>query len=83
MKFVIFLLVVLFLSIILKNFIKEEFISYQTYPNTIYQKWNTGSQPLNYYDYPIYRKPFRTGFVYDQSYPYPHKNSLGFELLNN
>ena len=83
MKFVIFLLVVLFLSIILKKFIKEEFISYQTYPNTIYQKWNTGSQPLNYYNYPIYRKPFRTGFVYDQSYPYPHKNSLGFELSNN
>ena len=55
---------------------KEEFIPYQTY-QILFIKWNTGSQPLNYYNYPIYRKPYRTGFVYDQSYPYPHKNSLG------
>ena len=78
-----FLLIILLSSIILKQLIKEDFIPYQTYPKTIYQKWRSGSQPLNYYNYPIYRKPYRTGFVYDQSYPYPIKNSLGFELSNN
>jgi len=74
------LLGILLISIILKKFVKEDFMSYQTYPNTIYQKWRSGSQPLNYYNYPIYRKPYRQGFVYEQSYPYPHQNSLGFEL---
>lgn len=66
----------------LLNYNKENFKMYQTYPNTIYSKWRTGSEPLNYYNYPIYRKPYRQGFVFNQSYPIQHLNSLGFELSN-
>ena len=76
---IILLVIILVRKLISNDLINEKFIPYQTYPKTIYQKWNSGSQPLNYYNYPIYRKPYRTGFVYDQSYPFPHKNSLGFE----
>ena len=83
MNKILFLIMIILISIILKSLNKEDFIPYQTYPNSIYQKWRTGSQPLNYYNYPIYRKPYRQGFVYNQSYPYPHKNSLGFELSTN
>lgn len=82
MNKILILTIFLIIIISLKNFIKEDFTTYQTYPNTIYQKLRTGSQPLNYYNYPIYRKPYRQGFVYNQSYPYPHLNSLGFELSN-
>ena len=74
------LFIILIVIIVLQKFVREDFIPYQTYPKTIYQKWRTGSQPLNYYNYPIYRKPYRDGFVYEQSYPFPHYNSLGFEL---
>jgi hypothetical protein len=76
------LFIVLLIIMILQNFIKEEFSMYQTYPNTLYQKYYTGSQPLNFYNYPIYRKPYRSGFVINQSYPTPHLNSLGFQLNN-
>lgn len=77
---ILILLTVLLISIILKKYMKEDFVAYQSNPNTIYQKWRTGSQPLSFYNYPIYRKPYRNGFVFDQSYPFPYKNSLGFEL---
>ena len=73
---------IIYLILLIPVFINlnESFVPYQANPNTIYSKWYTGTQPLNFYNYPIYRKPYRDGFKISQSYPYPHYNSLGFQL---
>ena len=74
LKNIIILLVFIFIVSIF-SIDNEQFVPYQTLPNSIYKYWRTGSQPLNYYNLPIYRKPYRTPFKYYQSYPYPHRST--------
>ena len=76
------LIAIILISVAFPLYLKENFVPYISNDGTIYKKWYTGSQPLNYYNYPIYRKPYRNGFKVYQSYPVPHYNSLGFQLDN-
>ena len=55
----------------------EKFAPYRTLIGTDLEKWRTGSTPMSrYYSYPAYRKPYRNGFKFYKSYPYPHMASI-------
>lgn len=45
---------------------------WQDYTLKPYNYVLSGSDPLYFYRYDRYRKPYRCGFKFFQSYPYPH-----------
>jgi hypothetical protein len=51
----------------------ESFQDYQLYP---YGEVYSGNDPLYFYNYNRYRKPYRWPFKYYSSYPYPHMSPL-------
>jgi uncharacterized protein YxeA len=51
------------------NEVKEEFTTYNIEP---YNYKTTGANPLSFYNYPRYRKPYRYGFKFYSSYPVPY-----------
>lgn len=48
---------------------KEGFIPYTYGP---FNYMTTGSDPLSFYMYPIYRKPYMYPYQFVTNYPYPH-----------
>lgn len=50
--------------------------NFQSYKMSPYGEVYTGSDPLYFYSYPRYRKPFRWPYQYHSSYPYPHMSPL-------
>ena len=61
----------------------EKFVPYRTMPLTKFEKWRTGSTPIDeMYIHPIYRQPFRDGYYFHSSFPYPHMTNLGTSLGN-
>ena len=51
------------------NEVKEEFTTYNIEP---YNYKTTGANPLSFYNYPRYRKPYRYPFKFYSSYPIPY-----------
>jgi hypothetical protein len=51
----------------------EYFQDYQLSP---YGEVYSGNDPLYFYNYNRYRKPYRWPFKYYSSYPYPHMSPL-------
>jgi len=49
--------------------IKENFETYSYGP---YNYMDTGSDPLTFYKYPIYRNPYMYPYKFYSSYPYPY-----------
>lgn len=49
---------------------------FQDYKLCPYGEVYSGSDPLYFYNYDRYRKPYRWPFKYHSSYPYPHMNPL-------
>jgi hypothetical protein len=45
---------------------------FETYTFGPYNYKTTGSDPLTFYQYPTYRKPFQYPYQYYSSYPYPY-----------
>ena len=68
-------LLILLLSIIglSLGYHSEFFQDYKLYP---YGEVYSGSDPLYFYHYNRYRKPYRWPFKYYSSYPYPHMSPL-------
>ena len=52
-----------------KEDVKEDFTTYNIEP---YNYKTTGANPLVYYNYPRYRKPYRYPFKFYSSYPVPY-----------
>lgn len=52
---------------------KENFQNYKMNP---FGEVKTGNDPLYFYNYNRYRKPYRWPFRYYSSYPYPHMSPL-------
>lgn len=51
----------------------ELFQDYKLFP---YGEVYSGNDPLYFYNYNRYRKPYRWPFKYYSSYPYPHMSPL-------
>lgn len=49
--------------------LKEEWTNYNQAP---FDYVKTGSDPINFYIKPIYRKPYRYPYKFHSSYPYDH-----------
>lgn len=66
-----YLLVLLIIIILFFVFNKniEHWQNYRLYP---YHYVYSGSDPLYFYRKDRYRKPYMDGFLFYQSYPYPH-----------
>lgn len=68
-------LIVLFLGICGLSFgYKNEL--FQDYKLLPYGEVYSGNDPLYFYNYNRYRKPYRWPFKYYSSYPYPHMRPL-------
>ena len=72
---VIVLLVVIGISILIYKDKYEHFVPYYQQKTN---RWSTGADPLSYYEYNIYRKPYRHPFKYQTSYPYPYRKSYPY-----
>ncbi len=46
--------------------------NFQTYFYDPFNYGTTGADPLTFYKYPVYRKPYRYPFQFYSSYPYPY-----------
>ena len=70
---ILFLLLILLIAIcsayLAFNQTQENF---ETYFYDPYGYGSTGADPLTFYKYPIYRKPYRYPFKYYSSFPYPY-----------
>lgn len=53
--------------------IKEKWVDYVLKP---YGYVDSGSDPVHYYRRDRYRKPYREGYKFVQSYPYKHNEPL-------
>ena len=63
--------VILIISVILINS-KFAFETWQDYTLKPYNYIKSGSDPLYFYRYDRYRRPYRDGFKFYQTYPIPH-----------
>ncbi len=50
--------------------------SFETYSYSPFNYLSTGSDPLTFYQYPVYRNPYRYPYKYYSSYPYPYLSYL-------
>ncbi len=70
-----FLIIILIIVLIyfnkdkLLNQVKENF---ETYKRNPYNYYESGSTPMNFYEFPIYRKPYMYPQQFYKSYPLPH-----------
>jgi hypothetical protein len=66
-----FVVLVINISCIYTSYVvyNEKFQDYKLYP---YGEVYSGSDPLYFYKYNRYRKPYRWPYRYYSSYPYPH-----------
>ena len=67
-----FILILIFVVIYLE--INSEY--FQDYKLSPYGEVYSGNDPLYFYNYNRYRKPYRWPFKYYSSYPYPHMSPL-------
>jgi hypothetical protein len=70
-----FILLILFIFIFLIYLYKNEYIPIEHFVPYTYGPYNymtTGVDPLTFYPYPIYRKPYMYPYQFYQSYPSPH-----------
>ena len=71
--FIFYLIIVILLfigvSYLIQPCIKEAFETYSYGP---FNYMDTGSDPLSFYKYPIYRNPYMYPYKFYSSYPYPY-----------
>jgi len=67
----ILLVIIIIISVIYlySSNIKENFETYSYGP---YNYMDSGSDPLTFYKYPIYRNPYMYPYKFYSSYPYPY-----------
>ncbi len=67
----IIIIIILIIGIIYynKDSLKENF---ETYKRNPYNYYESGATPLNFYEFPVYRKPFMYPQQFYKSYPLPH-----------
>ena len=73
-KYYIFLSILILLILVFFFTKKSEY--FQDYQLLPYGEVYTGNDPLYFYNYNRFRKPYMWPFKYFSSYPYPHMNPL-------
>ena len=73
MKYLVPLFILLIVAIELVSSSSEYFQDYKMCP---YGEVYSGNDPLYFYNYNRYRKPYRWPYKYHSSYPYPHMSPL-------
>ena len=66
------LLVILIIFAIIYLYSYNIIESFETYSYGPFNYMDTGSDPLTFYKYPIYRNPYMYPYKYYSSYPYPY-----------
>ena len=66
------LIIILIIITSLYLFSKNTIEKYETYSYGPYNYMTTGADPLVFYKYPIYRKPYMFPYKFYSSYPYPY-----------
>jgi hypothetical protein len=64
----IFLIILLFIYLCSKNVLE----SFETYSYGPFNYMDSGTDPLTFYKYPIYRNPYMYPYKFYSSYPYPY-----------
>lgn len=62
------LIILLFSYLCSKNILE----SFETYSYGPFNYMDSGSDPLTFYKYPIYRSPYMYPYKFYSSYPYPY-----------
>ncbi len=70
--FILLLLIVACIGYLSANCGNHLLEKFETYTYGPFNTQTTGSDPLTFYQYPIYRKPYEYPYQYYSSYPYPH-----------
>ena len=65
---IIILIIIAFFYLFYKNTIE----SFETYAYGPFNYMDSGSDPLTFYKYPIYRNPYMYPYQFYSSYPYPY-----------
>lgn len=72
----ILILIIILIFIILyfnKDFISNKLVeSFETYKRNPYNYYESGATPLNFYEFPTYRKPYMYPQQFYKSYPLPN-----------
>jgi len=71
-KIALLLIIIIFLAIFIDFYINQIRENFETYSYGPYNYMDTGSDPLTFYKYPIYRKPYMFPYKFYSSYPYPY-----------
>lgn len=66
---ILIILIIVCACYLASNQIMENFETYYYDP---FNYGTTGADPLSFYKYPIYRKPYRYPYKYYSSFPYPY-----------
>ncbi len=70
--FIIYLLITISLFIVASYLIMPCIEQFETYSYGPFNYMDTGSDPLSFYKYPIYRNPYMYPYKFYSSYPYPY-----------
>ena len=65
------LLIILLIAYLAFHYSKKK-EHFETYSYGPYNYMDTGSDPLSFYKYPIYRQPYMYPYKFYSSYPYPY-----------
>lgn len=71
-----YILFIVLILLILTSFcylnMHSDIESFTTYSYSPFDYITTGSDPMTFYQYPVYKNPYRYPYRYYSSYPYPY-----------
>ena len=70
------IIVIAILGITIYLLINKNYENWKNYQLMPYGEGKEGSEPLTYYQYPRYRKPYRYPLCKNVNYPFPHCTPL-------
>jgi len=66
------IIILIILAIIYLYTMNKSIENFETYSYGPFNYMDSGSDPLSFYRYPIYRNPFMYPYKFYSSYPYPY-----------
>ncbi len=73
-NYILIIIIILIIGIIYynKNYLNTLKENFETYKRNPYNYYESGATPLNFYEFPTYRKPYMFPQQFYKSYPLPH-----------
>ena len=66
------IVIIIILAIIYLYYMNYSIENFETYSYGPFNYMDSGSDPLTFYRYPIYRNPFMYPYKFYSTYPYPY-----------